>query len=311
MSNQGQSKLDDQTPPADEAGSKHEASSPANFTTRSRKDIVCGKGAPIGKHYGNFLLHMTINRYRTEYLNSRRKNKPIIIRQIVEEVKATGARFLLQVDVQGNDKWVEADDDYVYRKVSHALRAKNTGKTVRIAENDFKRIATADISAPTLNHNSERSPSRDNVSSVASSIYHLPERADLPIIRQEVASAVVSVAKKHPSSSPSVIRTSSRYERSRETSTNISQQVDRVAALNYPHMGLASYLGSTHSLNITAAGTIGIHGPQGNTFLPGGLVYKTTQSLPLSLLRQPPLPEQIISAEEQAIKSDPPDSSCL
>ena len=192
------------------------------------------------------------------------------MRQIFEEVKATGARFLLQVDVQDNDKWVEADADYVYRKVSHALRAKNTGKTLRIAENDSTSIATADISAPILNHNPERSASRDNVASVPSSFCPLPERADLSIDRPEVASAFVSVAQKHPSSSPSFIRNPSSYERSRETSTNISQLVDHVAAVNYPHMGLASYLGSAHSLNRTAAGgTIGIHEPPASSFLPG------------------------------------------
>ena len=98
---------------------------------RRHKDVLCGRGIQIRNHYGNLLLHMKVKQYRPLYIKAKRQEKYKIARMIVNEIKAEGARFLkLLDDDKKSNNWVEVGDDYAYRKIQHALRAKNTGKTI-------------------------------------------------------------------------------------------------------------------------------------------------------------------------------------
>lgn len=90
---------------------------------RTANDILCGRGVPILNYHGNIRLHKIIDSYRDAYLQSDRKAKPALVKDIVNEIKAGGARFLKR---SGNnpDTWVEVSDAYANEKVSHALRCK-------------------------------------------------------------------------------------------------------------------------------------------------------------------------------------------
>ena len=119
------------------------AKNQTKITVRSQRDVLCGRGVPIGKHYGNILLHTAINKYREKYLDSPRTDKPVIIRQIVQEIKAAGARFLKRLEPDGDDEiWVEVDDNYAYRKVGHAIRSRKTCKALRVANPQVGNPAT-------------------------------------------------------------------------------------------------------------------------------------------------------------------------
>ena len=94
-------------------------------TSARPEDIVCGRGLHIMNRHGNLNLHLLVDKYRQVYLISTRRDKAAIARNIVQEIKSTGARFLRRFDEdKEDDKWVEVDDDTAYKKVSHALRLR-------------------------------------------------------------------------------------------------------------------------------------------------------------------------------------------
>ncbi|CAJ1951368.1 unnamed protein product [Cylindrotheca closterium] len=92
----------------------------------SPRDILCGRGLHIMNHHGNLNLHLIVDQYRQAYLSSTRREKAAITRNIVQQLKSTGARFLRRFDDESDDKWVEVDDDTAYKKVSHALRLRKS-----------------------------------------------------------------------------------------------------------------------------------------------------------------------------------------
>ena len=89
---------------------------------RNNFDILCGRGIPIQTYTGNIRLHEIVNSRRPEYTAASRQDKPQIIKDIVQEMKAGGGRFLRRAKVGGTDAWEEMDDDFAYQKVGHALR---------------------------------------------------------------------------------------------------------------------------------------------------------------------------------------------
>lgn len=90
------------------------------------EDILCGRGLHIMNRTGNLSLHLLVNSYREKYQNSTRRDKAELVRQIVQEIKSSGARFLRRVDDEsGRDgRWVEVDYKTAFRKISHALRLR-------------------------------------------------------------------------------------------------------------------------------------------------------------------------------------------
>jgi len=90
-------------------------------------NIICGRGLHVSCHHGNLKLHRIVDRYRETYLASPRRNKSMIVRQIINEIKSTGAKFIRRADhpdESTDDVWVEVDDKTAYTKVSHALRLR-------------------------------------------------------------------------------------------------------------------------------------------------------------------------------------------
>jgi hypothetical protein len=73
-------------------------------------------------------MHRIVGSYHSTYRNASRSEKKIIGRVVIQEIRDEGGRFLKRPEdgrgVEG-DEWVEAADDAVYEKISHALRGNS------------------------------------------------------------------------------------------------------------------------------------------------------------------------------------------
>eukprot|EP00980_Cylindrotheca_fusiformis_P030002 scaffold24174_cov117-Cylindrotheca_fusiformis.AAC.3 len=139
------------------------------FVERTQKDVLCGRGVQVLRHIGNLRLHLAANEYRVEYMRSRRNRKKEIIESIVAKLKASGSRFL-KISKTDKKKWVEADDEFAYHKVSHVLRGLRTSKA-------FQSTPSAS-SEPTTLHRS--APPRPPISTQASSNSSIEDPNALP-----------------------------------------------------------------------------------------------------------------------------------
>lgn len=94
----------------------------------SHQDIICGRGLHITSHLGNIKLHNLVKQHRRKYLHSSRQEKATMIKQIVDEIKSTGSKFIQRVQDGRDDEWMEVDEETAYNKVGHALRRKPNKK---------------------------------------------------------------------------------------------------------------------------------------------------------------------------------------
>ena len=93
-------------------------------------DVICGRGYHIVNHRGNLNLHLMVNGYREEYVNSKRPDKRRITKHVLNELKNSGVRFIRKVsNGQDADEWEEVDEEAAYRKVSHALRLRTKNES--------------------------------------------------------------------------------------------------------------------------------------------------------------------------------------
>lgn len=89
-------------------------------TTIGSNDVLCGRGGATNVHPGNKRFRAIVAHYMPNYLAARKKEKSIIARQIVDQIKKQGGRFLKRSD--GNDTWTEVSDKKATEKTSQALR---------------------------------------------------------------------------------------------------------------------------------------------------------------------------------------------
>lgn len=111
------------------------------YVERTQKDVLCGRGVQVLRHIGNLRLHLAANEYRVEYMRSRRSRKKEIIETIVGQLKSLGSRFL-KTSTRNKKKWVEADDEFAYHKVSHVLRGLRTSKAFQAPPSDTQSSET-------------------------------------------------------------------------------------------------------------------------------------------------------------------------
>ncbi|KAG7344240.1 hypothetical protein IV203_022248 [Nitzschia inconspicua] len=110
------------------SGAKQQSSESSRIipsSSRTPRDILCGRGMPFQSYPGNIAMHEVVNQHKDEYIASRRSDKPRVIKNIILQLKDSGARFLKPYgEFQSNesDRWVEVDDQYVYDKISHVMR---------------------------------------------------------------------------------------------------------------------------------------------------------------------------------------------
>ena len=103
---------------------KEQSSLLRDIVSPNPNDIICGRGLHITTHDGNFFLHQTVSKFRQRYTVASRKEKADITKQIVQQIKSTGARFIRRSDEATGVVWVEVDNDVAYSKVGHALRRR-------------------------------------------------------------------------------------------------------------------------------------------------------------------------------------------
>ncbi|KAL3924989.1 MAG: hypothetical protein SGILL_000702 [Bacillariaceae sp.] len=94
-------------------------------SSRTPQDVLCGRGMPFQSYPGNVTMHELVTDHRDEYMSSKRSQKPLVIKSIIQKLKDSGARFLKpygEFRSNEDDQWVEVDDQYVYEKISHVMR---------------------------------------------------------------------------------------------------------------------------------------------------------------------------------------------
>lgn len=85
-------------------------------------DIVCGRGAPSNYHYGNSVFRKLIEQHQTSYLCAKRSDKPHIAMNLLDQVKASGGRFVRRQKTAQGLVWCEINDKGAYEKVCQGLR---------------------------------------------------------------------------------------------------------------------------------------------------------------------------------------------
>lgn len=89
----------------------------------SLSDIKFGRGKPFREHVGNMRLHQLLDDKLPEYSAAARlQDKTAMIKEIVDTIRAEGARFLKQESPQL--PWLEVDEKQAKEKVSHGFRSR-------------------------------------------------------------------------------------------------------------------------------------------------------------------------------------------
>jgi len=118
----GESKLGHQ-PPSSVAQSS--SSAPGLRVPMPRfKDILLGRGRAIQSSNGNILMREITKRYRVQYCDLPRTKRRQFSEAVLDEILATGARFLKRVDSDQGEVWEVVDRETAHQKVSHSLREK-------------------------------------------------------------------------------------------------------------------------------------------------------------------------------------------
>ena len=85
-------------------------------------DVLCGRGGGTNNHAGNEKFRDLVNEKKRLYLNSSKREKPLVSKSIVESVRAQrpSGRFLQKDDKIG--LWYDIGDQKAREKTSQALR---------------------------------------------------------------------------------------------------------------------------------------------------------------------------------------------
>ena len=83
-------------------------------------DILLGRGKPYQDFLGNIRLRKIIDSHWNRYNMAEQTEKSNISMEIVQKVKASGARFLERHD--NKDEWIEVEASIARQKVSHGFR---------------------------------------------------------------------------------------------------------------------------------------------------------------------------------------------
>jgi hypothetical protein len=93
--------------------------------TIGQHDVLCGRGGATNSNNGNKLFRRLVKKYKDEYLNARKIDKPAIAARVVESVRSKGGHFLRQHGTSQDGRhiyWVEVGDDKAKEKTCQALR---------------------------------------------------------------------------------------------------------------------------------------------------------------------------------------------
>ncbi|KAL3922398.1 MAG: hypothetical protein SGILL_002228 [Bacillariaceae sp.] len=147
-------------------------------TARTPQDVLCGRGMPFQSYPGNVNMHELVGEHRDEYMSSKRAQKPLVIKSIIQKLKDAGARFLRphgEFRSNEDDEWVEVDDQYVYDKISHVMRHR-------------QRAARSDVASSSPSSAKKR-PSESATNAPASATSHTAANSDATHSRSLFAGA--------------------------------------------------------------------------------------------------------------------------
>lgn len=88
-------------------------------------DVLCGRGGATNSHRGNQAYRRLVQAHKNEYLQAKKKYKPVIAARVVKAVREKGGHFLKQ---EGNVLdgtqlyWVDVGDEKAMEKTCQALR---------------------------------------------------------------------------------------------------------------------------------------------------------------------------------------------
>jgi hypothetical protein len=90
------------------------------MTALSQFDVLCGRSSESYAHTGNTRFRDIVQQRREEYRSAtRRSDKNLITKQVIQFVQGPGGRFLR---FDAHVGWTPLSDEDMYEKVSHALR---------------------------------------------------------------------------------------------------------------------------------------------------------------------------------------------
>lgn len=94
------------------------------------KDVVCGRNKLAHCHPGNKDFRRLVSQHGDDYRNTKsRSHKKSLTCLVIETIHDKGGRFLKVVQWREDEpaQLVQASEEYVYEKVSHALRSSKPG----------------------------------------------------------------------------------------------------------------------------------------------------------------------------------------
>ena len=110
-----------------------------NVPTPHANDVLCGRGGGTNNHLGNEHFRDLVSSKKLEYINSSKREKPLVSRSIVEAVRSQNppGRFLQRDDVTG--LWSDIGDQKAREKTSQALRegAPNIRKEIGVVDKEI------------------------------------------------------------------------------------------------------------------------------------------------------------------------------
>ena len=99
----------------------------------SQHDILFGRGGGTNKHAGNVYFRTLVSYQQPVYVKSRKRDKTMIAKAIVADIRSKGGRFLRKEKYQSaniisGSRWVDVGDKKATEKTSQALREGLGGK---------------------------------------------------------------------------------------------------------------------------------------------------------------------------------------
>mmetsp|Transcript_10555 Transcript_10555/g.19702 ORF Transcript_10555/g.19702 Transcript_10555/m.19702 type:complete len:259 (-) Transcript_10555:472-1248(-) len=97
----------------------------------SENDVLFGRGGGTNRHIGNVYFRELVSEYQPAYIQARKRDKTMIAKTIVAQVRNRNGRFLRK---QENGNWVDVGDKKAAEKTSQALREGLSGRMREIVK---------------------------------------------------------------------------------------------------------------------------------------------------------------------------------
>lgn len=136
------------------------------------KDVLLGRGRGIQTANGNYLMRQIIAGHRNTYCSLMRQDRRKYSETVLNEVLATGARFLQRTEHNDTEYWVPVDRETAHDKVSHSLREKRPSREHNIGDpipQDHP-SALPDVTPSRRRTTSSRAATKDSPANMTSSL---------------------------------------------------------------------------------------------------------------------------------------------